>query len=277
MENNLEIESYLSLEDACKYLDVDDTQLNLWISEKKLPVGLIARNWLGVAIPNPQETAGQLKIAEINKTDKDETQYLIIYDRAIDSHRIEQKVIECDVTQFWYLDGDSANSIVNTTSPRQRDIVFLRPVNAATLRAEQPEKFPFDSYLVELSQTYLELGIKKSDLRVLKSDLSLFKASLDNGEDASPNDTVHRFKKPKLQDEIFKVMEIYFDSFIEKNPSHLIDCRQLWSFMVENSPNQYFEHYPESNELRFKNTTGKKDTINLRSFCRRFDEYYTPN
>lgn len=271
----MEAQSYLTLAQASEYLSVDPIQLSLWVSENKLQVGLIAKNWKGIAIPNPKATTGNLKILEVNATTSGQIQYLLTYKRNKDSKIIEQKVVECEVSQFWYLDSDSANSIINSTIAPKSDIIFLKPFDEIKLRKLQPEKFPFDNCLIELSKTYIELEIQQQDLRMLKSDLDLINTK--NIVNRVEVDCETFFNIPDTPDEMAILMEERYFEYLKENSGNTPTPKVFWGYMKSKSkPTDNVPYNKEFDCFRLDGVNEKRDKVAYKAYQKRYASYRKP-
>lgn len=217
----MEAQPYLTIEEAREYLNVDSIQLRLLISESKLRVGLYAKNWIGIAIPNLETIYGKLAIHPYKISPSGVRKFLLEYTNKNEMAKQTSVVQECEVCKFWFLDNDSACSIMNSTKPMKTDIVYLKPFDGKALKKDEPEKFPFDDFMVELSKTYIELEIQQDELYFIKSDLDAYidepfkerdKTSLSNSKQ-----TFHFIITTYRPTYAAKAMKNTFDLFEEEN------------------------------------------------------------
>jgi hypothetical protein len=271
----LEGQSYLTIEEAKEYLNVDSIQLRVLISESKLRVGLYAKNWIGVAIPNIEKIYGKLAIHPYKISPSGERTFLLEYTNKNEVAKRTSLVQECEVCKFWFLDNDSANSIIYSTKPMKTDIVYLKPFDGKTLKKNEPEKFPFDDFMVELSKTYIELEIQQEELYFIKSDLDAYsdeplkdknKTSLSNSKPTFP------FIIPSYRP-IYtaKAMQETFQAFVNEN-QYSPTKDELWTALTKAELRNYDMLYVEEDN-HFKIT---KDVTKDRRFFTRavFDIAY---
>jgi hypothetical protein len=272
----LESQTYLTLKEASEYLGIDSMQLSLLISEGKLCVGLYAKNWHGIAIPNPQTVKGKLVIHPYNVSSSGEREFLVEYININDVAKRRFFVQECEVSQFWFLDSDCAISIINSTKPKQSDIVFLKPFDEIALKNAEPKKFPFDNFMVELSKTYIELEIQQQDLRMLKSDLDLINTS-NKVSKVEEVDCVTSFNIPDTPDEMAILMEERYFEYLKENSDNTPTPKVFWGYMKSKSkPSDNVHYNKEFDCFRLDGVNEKRDKVAYKAYQKRYASYRKP-
>lgn len=264
-----------TFDQACTYLEIDDFQLGTWVINNKIRVGLYAKNWTGYCVPS-QSRMNDVALNELPTE----------VDSVLPNHEIESQnnsimiddLKECEICMFWYISNDNASSIILNSSPPENEITLFSPANEDELLELYPDSFPFPNFNVAVLQDYLNLEITKSDLVFQLEDLQQHKEKVEQSIiDAVPtNNKEHYFNITGSPDEISIIIEVYFNRYINLNNGKSPTGNQLWVFMIQDEPNEYFSYELSRKILRFHAISGKKDTINLRSFIRRFNSYTMP-
>tara|TARA_R110001599_G_scaffold347365_3_gene573569 strand:- start:1694 stop:2509 length:816 start_codon:yes stop_codon:yes gene_type:complete len=261
-----------TFEQASVYLEIDDFQLGAWVINNKIRVGLYAKNWVGYCVPNtnrmndnalnelPIEVEGVLPNFQLEPQSK-----------SIMSHDLN----ECEISRFWYISNDNASSIILNSTPSENEVTLFTPVNETELLELYPHSFPFPCFNVAVFENYQSLGIDKSDLVFQLEDLQQHKEEENQSiiHTIPTNNEEHYFNITDSPDEISIIIEVYFNRYIELNYGNSPSGNQLWIFMIQDESRKYFSYELSSKVLKFHAISGKKDTINLRSFIRRFKSY----
>lgn len=268
----MEIQSYLSIRNAAEYLDIDLMQLKLLIADGELHVGLYAKNWVGVAIPNPKTLKDKPDIQVSNITPKGKQIYLLKYAPKTRTRIMRKEVLEYEARKFWYLDSDSASLIINSIRPRKSDTVSLKSPNGDELKHTNPEQFPFDEVLLETCKSYRQLGIRKLHLRLLKTDLDLIAAKIKaEKEKILPSLLMTQFNIPYEKEVIARSMKAAFYTYIKCN-LETPDSESLWQFMVQ-EPAKSIHYDSVEKRLVFADSHGKREGVKFKAFDYRFSTY----
>lgn len=268
----MQIIEYLSYQEALEYLRITPAKLNIYISTDEIGVGLMAKNWKGIAIPEPNQIKNDLKISLPQKANSEnEKEFKITFTPKQRKRKLSQTVVECTTSQFWYLDNDTASLILNSI-PSDTGCIFLRAYAPESLNKLSPEKFPFNKFLVLVEKNYEELNLSISDIYFIKADLESLKMKLSNyNETRVSND--FKFTLPTNHDEIAKIIQEYYEYHLEIEPNRVPTYREVFSLLAKNVTDETFYHDTSSNVIVFENVSGKRNRLSPRSLRRRLKEY----
>lgn len=147
----MSISRLMTLEKVAQALEADEREVLALVAESRLRCGVFSR-WYGWAMP---KEPGQWESGKIDDHPGGSRESKHHYENKISGRAFE--VRHGLTAQFWFLEHHDAYLLA--TSPDETiDVGFLEPENGAALRAQYPEHFPFDDFVL-----WLETGEGEQD------------------------------------------------------------------------------------------------------------------